>query len=77
MNQSSDGETEYAKQQKEISQLRDELVALETTCSQLNEEIADKQQALIKGKEERDKLRYRKRPPENSAGVELHRRLKR
>lgn len=59
VNQSSDGKTEYAKQQKKISQLRDQLVALEKTCSQLNKEIADQQQALIKGKEERDKLRYR------------------
>lgn len=59
VNQSGRGETEYAKQQKKISQLRDELVALEKTCSQLDEEIADNQQALIKGKEKRDKLRYR------------------
>lgn len=58
VNQSSDGETEYAKQRKKISRLRDELAALEKTCSRLNEEIADKRQALIKGKEERDKLRY-------------------
>lgn len=31
VNQSGDGETEYGKQQKKVSQLRDQLVALEKT----------------------------------------------
>lgn len=58
---SNDGETEYAKQQKKISSLKEQLVALEKTCSRLNQEIKNKHQAVLKGKEERDKLRYKKR----------------
>lgn len=55
----NDGETAYTKQQKKISSLKEQLAALEETCSQLNHEIKNQQQALLKGKEERDKLRYR------------------
>lgn len=72
----SDVQTEYAKQQKKISDLKEQLAELEKTCSQLNEEIKNKHQALLKGKEERDKLRYKKPcllslkriciPPDNS-----------
>ncbi|XP_036981226.1 structural maintenance of chromosomes protein 6 isoform X2 [Acanthopagrus latus] len=57
----SDVETEYAKQQKKISDLKEQLAELEKTCSQLNEEIKNKHQALFKGKEERDKLRLEER----------------
>lgn len=56
----SDGETEFTKQQKKISSLKEQLAELEKTCSQLNQEIKNKHQALFKGKEERDKLRYEK-----------------
>lgn len=76
MSLNSDVETEYAKQQKKISDLKEQLAELEKTCSQLNEEIKNKHQALFKGKEERDKLRYKKPcllslericiPPDNS-----------
>ncbi|XP_070698917.1 structural maintenance of chromosomes protein 6 [Pempheris klunzingeri] len=54
-------ETEYAKQQKTISSLKEQLAELETKCSQLNQEIKNKHQALFKGKEERDKLRLEER----------------
>lgn len=59
MSLNNDGETEYTKQQKKISSLKAQLAALEETCSQLNQKIKNQQQALLKGKEERDKLRYR------------------
>lgn len=55
---SNNGETEYTEQQEKISSLREQLAELEKTCSQLNQEIKNKHQALLKGKEERDKLRY-------------------
>ncbi len=54
------GETQYAKQQRKISSLKDQLAGLEKTSSQLNQEIQNKHQALFKGKEELDKLRYKK-----------------
>ncbi|XP_042357224.1 structural maintenance of chromosomes protein 6 isoform X2 [Plectropomus leopardus] len=57
----NDGETEYTKQQKRISSLKEQLAELETECSQLNQEIKNKHQALLKGKEERDKLRMEER----------------
>ncbi|XP_070776226.1 structural maintenance of chromosomes protein 6 [Enoplosus armatus] len=56
-----DGETEYTKQQKKISSLKEQLAELEKTCSQLNEELKNKHQALFKGREERDKLRLEER----------------
>ncbi|TKS86990.1 Structural maintenance of chromosomes protein 6 [Collichthys lucidus] len=58
---SSNGETEYTEQQEKISSLREQLAELEKTCSQLNQEIKNKHQALFKGKEERDKLRMEER----------------
>ncbi|XP_044022082.1 structural maintenance of chromosomes protein 6 isoform X3 [Siniperca chuatsi] len=57
----NDGETEYTKEQKKISSLKEQLAELEKTCSQLNQEIKNKHQALFKGKEERDKLRLEER----------------
>uniref|UniRef100_A0A8C9ZKJ7 Structural maintenance of chromosomes protein 6 n=1 Tax=Sander lucioperca TaxID=283035 RepID=A0A8C9ZKJ7_SANLU len=53
------GKTEYSAQQKKISSLKEQLAELEKKCSQLNDEIKNKHQALYKGKEERDKLRYK------------------
>ncbi|XP_063764791.1 structural maintenance of chromosomes protein 6 isoform X2 [Eleginops maclovinus] len=53
---STDGETEYSKQQKTIVSLRKQLEELEETSSQLNEEIKNQHQALFTGREERDKL---------------------
>ncbi|XP_051247167.1 structural maintenance of chromosomes protein 6 [Dicentrarchus labrax] len=57
----NDGETEYMKQQKKISSLKEQLAELDKTCSQLNQEIKNKHQALFKGREERDKLRLEER----------------
>ncbi|XP_029282466.1 structural maintenance of chromosomes protein 6 [Cottoperca gobio] len=57
----NDGETEYAKQQKKICGLTEQLVELEHTSSQLNADINSKHQALFKGREERDKLRLEER----------------
>ncbi|XP_045918494.1 structural maintenance of chromosomes protein 6 [Micropterus dolomieu] len=57
----NDGETEYTKQQKKISSLKEQLAELEKTSSQLNQEIKNKHQALFKGKEEQDKLRLEER----------------
>lgn len=53
----SEGETAYTKQQKTLCDLREQLAELQEKCSQLNEEIKNKHQALFTGKEERDKLR--------------------
>ncbi|XP_026156768.1 structural maintenance of chromosomes protein 6 isoform X2 [Mastacembelus armatus] len=53
----SDGETEYAKRQKTLCGLREQLEELENKCTQLNDEVKNKRQAVFKGKEERDKLR--------------------
>nr|XP_046268736.1 structural maintenance of chromosomes protein 6 [Scatophagus argus]XP_046268738.1 structural maintenance of chromosomes protein 6 [Scatophagus argus] len=57
----NDGETEYTKQQKKIASLKEQVAELERTCSQLNQEIKDKHQAVLKGKEEFDKLRLEER----------------
>ncbi|XP_047467829.1 structural maintenance of chromosomes protein 6 isoform X2 [Mugil cephalus] len=57
----SDGETEYTKQQKTLCDLREQLAELQDKCSQLNEEIKNKHQALFTGKEERDKLSVEER----------------
>lgn len=54
---SNDGETEYRKRQKKISGLKEQLAALEKTYLQLNQEFKNTHEALLKGKEERDKLR--------------------
>ncbi|XP_032356707.1 structural maintenance of chromosomes protein 6 isoform X1 [Etheostoma spectabile] len=54
-------EAEYSAQQKKISSLKEQLAELEKKCSQLNDEIKNKHQALYKGKEERDKLRLEER----------------
>ncbi|XP_041828358.1 structural maintenance of chromosomes protein 6 [Melanotaenia boesemani] len=58
---SSGGETEHAKQQKTLCDLKTQLAELENKCSELNEEIKNKHQALYKGKEEQDKLRMEER----------------
>ncbi|XP_037550761.1 structural maintenance of chromosomes protein 6 [Nematolebias whitei] len=50
-------ETKRVKHQVSLSDLEKQLAELQTTCSQLNEATRKKHQALLKGKEERDKLR--------------------
>ncbi|KAM7376228.1 hypothetical protein PAMP_005971 [Pampus punctatissimus] len=57
----SEGETEYMKQQKTLSHLKEQLAELDNKCLQLNHEIKDNHQALFKGREERDKLRLEER----------------
>ncbi|XP_068195260.1 structural maintenance of chromosomes protein 6 [Antennarius striatus] len=54
-------ETKYKKQQEKISRLKGQLAELEKTRTQLNEEIENKQQAVLKGKEEQEKLRLEER----------------
>ncbi|XP_068436036.1 structural maintenance of chromosomes protein 6 [Clinocottus analis] len=61
LSQNNDGDTEYTKQQKKISGLKEQLAELEAKCSKLNQEIKNKHQALFKGREERDKLRLEER----------------
>lgn len=60
VNLNNNEETEYAKRQKTLSSLKEQLAELENKCSQLNQEIKNKHQAFFKGKEEQDKLRYKK-----------------
>ncbi|XP_043997776.1 structural maintenance of chromosomes protein 6 [Gambusia affinis] len=50
-------ETRHSRQQATLGDLKEQLAELQRTCSQLNEDIKKKHQALLKGKEERDKLR--------------------
>uniref|UniRef100_A0A3B5B5L6 Structural maintenance of chromosomes protein 6 n=1 Tax=Stegastes partitus TaxID=144197 RepID=A0A3B5B5L6_9TELE len=50
-------ETQHRKQQKTLCDLKQQLEELQNKCSQLNQEIGNKHQALFKGREERDKLR--------------------
>ncbi|KAM7403488.1 hypothetical protein PAMA_004105 [Pampus argenteus] len=57
----SEGETEYMKQQKTLSHLKEQLAELDNKCLQLNHEIKGNHQALFKGREERDKLRLEER----------------
>lgn len=54
----SEGETQYMKQQRTLSHLKEQLAELDNKCSQLNVEIKNNHEALFKGREERDKLRY-------------------
>ncbi|KAM6968642.1 structural maintenance of chromosomes protein 6 [Tautogolabrus adspersus] len=61
MSLNNDGETEYTKQQKKISSLKDQLAELENTCSQLNQEINSQHQGLFNKREEQDKLRLEER----------------
>ncbi|KAL6105278.1 uncharacterized protein ACO6RY_06840 [Pungitius sinensis] len=61
VNLDNDGTTEYSKQQKKISSLKEQLAQLETNCSKLNQEIKNKHLALFNGREERDKLRLEER----------------
>ncbi|MEQ2313823.1 hypothetical protein AMECASPLE_005848 [Ameca splendens] len=51
------GETKRSKQQATLGDLKEQLAELQRKCLQLNEDIKKKHQALLKGKEERDKLR--------------------
>uniref|UniRef100_A0A3B5B5G6 Structural maintenance of chromosomes protein 6 n=1 Tax=Stegastes partitus TaxID=144197 RepID=A0A3B5B5G6_9TELE len=53
----SEEETQHRKQQKTLCDLKQQLEELQNKCSQLNQEIGNKHQALFKGREERDKLR--------------------
>ncbi|XP_056249827.1 structural maintenance of chromosomes protein 6 isoform X2 [Seriola aureovittata] len=71
---SSDGETEYTKQQKTLSNVKQQLAELENKCMQLNQEINNKHQALFKGKEERDKLILEERNIQVSYESKLKRR---
>ncbi|XP_026195156.1 structural maintenance of chromosomes protein 6 isoform X1 [Anabas testudineus] len=69
----SDGETDYAKRLKTLSSLKEQLTELENKCSQLNQDIKNKHQALLKGKEERDKLRLEERDVQLSYESKLKR----
>ncbi|XP_047249227.1 structural maintenance of chromosomes protein 6 isoform X2 [Girardinichthys multiradiatus] len=51
------GETKRSKQQATLGDLKEQLAELQRKCLQLNEDIKKKHQALLKGKEEWDKLR--------------------
>ncbi|XP_013869624.1 structural maintenance of chromosomes protein 6, partial [Austrofundulus limnaeus] len=53
---SKSGDNKRTKHQLRLCDLREQLAELQTKCSQLNEEIKKKHQALLKGKEERGKL---------------------
>lgn len=55
---SKSGENKLTKHQLRFCDLKEQLAELQAKFSQLNEEIKKKHQALLKGKEERDKLRY-------------------
>ncbi|XP_008289482.1 structural maintenance of chromosomes protein 6 [Stegastes partitus] len=57
----SEEETQHRKQQKTLCDLKQQLEELQNKCSQLNQEIGNKHQALFKGREERDKLRLEER----------------
>ncbi|XP_063356281.1 structural maintenance of chromosomes protein 6 isoform X2 [Pelmatolapia mariae] len=57
----SEGDSEYTKRQKTLSNLKEQLAELENKCTHLNQDIKNKHQALLKGKEERDKLRLEER----------------
>ncbi|XP_072220998.1 structural maintenance of chromosomes protein 6 [Leuresthes tenuis] len=59
--QNNGGETEHTKQQKTLCDLKRQLEDLQNNCTQLNEDIKNKHQAVFKGKEERDKLRVEER----------------
>uniref|UniRef100_A0A3Q2NT46 Structural maintenance of chromosomes protein 6 n=1 Tax=Fundulus heteroclitus TaxID=8078 RepID=A0A3Q2NT46_FUNHE len=49
--------TKRSKQQATLGELKEQLAELQRSCSQLNEDIKKRHQALLKGKEERDRLR--------------------
>ncbi|XP_052436639.1 structural maintenance of chromosomes protein 6 [Carassius gibelio] len=66
-------ESEQAQHQEKISAFKKQLEKLEDESSALNQEIKDKQQALLKGREEYDKLSME----EKSIQVSLESRLKR
>lgn len=60
----SGGESPMQQHQKNLRDLQEQLEHLEARCLLLNEEMKKKQQALLKGKEERDTLRFKFCPPE-------------
>ncbi|KAF4101920.1 structural maintenance of chromosomes protein 6 [Onychostoma macrolepis] len=66
-------ETEQAQHQKKISAFKKQLEKLEEESSTLNQEVKDKQQALLKGREEYDKLSME----EKNIQVSLESKLKR
>ncbi|XP_029349003.1 structural maintenance of chromosomes protein 6 isoform X2 [Echeneis naucrates] len=70
---SSDGETEYAKRRKILSNVKVQLAELENKYTHLNQEIKAKHQALLKGKEERDKLSLEERNVQVSYEFKLKR----
>uniref|UniRef100_A0AAQ5ZL56 Structural maintenance of chromosomes protein 6 n=1 Tax=Amphiprion ocellaris TaxID=80972 RepID=A0AAQ5ZL56_AMPOC len=55
----SEEQKQHRKRQKTLCDLKEKLVELQNKCSQLNQEISNKHQALFKGREERDKLEER------------------
>ncbi|XP_078797384.1 structural maintenance of chromosomes protein 6 isoform X1 [Oryzias latipes] len=57
----SGGESPMQQHQKNLRDLQEQLEHLEARCLLLNEEMKKKQQALLKGKEERDTLRAEQR----------------
>ncbi|XP_028250414.1 structural maintenance of chromosomes protein 6 isoform X2 [Parambassis ranga] len=72
-NLSSEGETEHMKRQKTLCDLNKKLAQLQSTCTQLNQEIKNKHQALFRGREERDKLRLEEKSVQASYESKLKR----
>ncbi|XP_053192059.1 structural maintenance of chromosomes protein 6 [Scomber japonicus] len=69
----SEGETQYMKQQRTLSHLKEQLAELDNKCSQLNVEIKNNHEALFKGREERDKLRLEEKTVQASYESKLKR----
>ncbi|XP_035766941.1 structural maintenance of chromosomes protein 6 [Neolamprologus brichardi] len=69
----SEGDSEYTKRQKSLSNLKEQLGELENKCTHLNQDIKNKHQALLKGKEELDKLRLEERNVQASYESKLKR----
>lgn len=73
VSQSSREDTEQTKRQKALSNLKEQLETLERKCSELNQQIKNKHQAVFKAKEERDKLRLELKNIQNSYELKLKR----
>uniref|UniRef100_A0AAQ5YVV6 Structural maintenance of chromosomes protein 6 n=1 Tax=Amphiprion ocellaris TaxID=80972 RepID=A0AAQ5YVV6_AMPOC len=69
----SEEQKQHRKRQKTLCDLKEKLVELQNKCSQLNQEISNKHQALFKGREERDKLRLEERNVQASVESKLKR----
>ncbi|XP_051813828.1 structural maintenance of chromosomes protein 6 isoform X1 [Acanthochromis polyacanthus] len=73
-NVNSEEQKQHKKRQKTLCDLKEKLDELQNKCSQLNQEISNKHQALFKGREERDKLRLEERNVKASIESKLKRR---